>query len=154
MVLVSRHLQNFECLGACTPSTSGNEITTLISSNRDEVNVSCASSPVHQDRSLTPHLSSPDFDYKHTITPPPSASLSPHPDMGRRGNRESPPLLAAGNSSPYQSYFTTVLPKPRQSVGIYGNAVPNSDHVIIFQQSTQTIGRMNDTQSSSVYYAT
>lgn len=140
MEFLSRHLKSSEYLSPPTPSASWNEKTTLCR-NPDSLSSKLGLTETFylpdpfpfQDQSLTTPLSSLASDYNHAITPPPSASLSSHSDIGRR-DRKNAPLLTAG------------IPAPP---GIYGNFVLDNAHVIIRQHSMQITGRRDPSRSRS-----
>jgi hypothetical protein len=150
---LSRGLQNFEYLTPRVSSTSWDEKISryrkpdFLSSRLGRQSLTetrsksfvLDSSPSHQDQSLT--MSSRASDYNFTITRPPSVSLSPRSDNGRR-DRENSPLLAAG--IPARPRFATALP---QSLGIYGGFLPINEHEIVCQHFTQTAERQNPSRS-------
>lgn len=148
---LSRGLQNFKYSNSHVSSTSWNEKITPdhLSSQIGFSETSSESfvldpSPSRQDQSLTAPLSSPAFDYNHIITPPPSALLSSHSNMGWHDPENAPPLAAGIPTLSRQSRFATALSIPGQSLG---NSVSNNDHLIIRPQSMQTIGRDNSSRS-------
>jgi hypothetical protein len=125
---LSRGLQNFESWSPHVPSMSWNDKITpdFLSSQLGLSETSSKSfvldpSPLRRDQSLTTPLSSPTLDYNHIITPPSSASLSSHSNMGRH-DPEDAPLAAGIPTLSRQSRFATALSIPGQSLVGRGNS--------------------------------